>query len=109
MLRIYGASDDLVEIEGHFEEEIDCYDSAVVITVGWPEASPGENARGLRVYIRYAPDWAKTGVWPVAVAPLDDDAEIPWPVSVTLGGRGYSSELTIDCPDDVPVSWKKIR
>lgn len=108
-LVIYGASDDLVEIEGHFEEEVDCYDRAVRVTVGWPEASAGEDSRGVHVLMRYAPKWVETGVWTAEISPLDEDVEIPWPVTVKLGGRGYTAEVHIDCPEDVPVTFKKLK
>lgn len=108
-LKIYGASDDLVEIEGHFTEEVDCYDKNVLITVGWPEASAGEESRGLQILMKYAPKWTDSGVWSAELAPLDEDVKIPWPVSVKLGERGYTVEVIIDCPDDVPVTFKKIK
>lgn len=108
-LRIYGASDDLVEIEGHFAEEVDCYDRSVLITVGWPEANAGRDSQGVYVLMRYAPKWVKTGVWTAEISPLDEDVEIPWPVTVSLGGRGYTAEVVIDCPDNVPVTFKKLN
>lgn len=109
MLKIYGASDDLVEIEGHVEDEIDCYNTSVVVTVGWKEAAPGRDAQGLHVKMTFAPKWTETGVWTAELSPLDEDVEIPWPVYVKLGGRGYSAEVLIDCPDDVPVTWKEVQ
>lgn len=107
-LKIYGASDDLVEIEGHFSEEIDCYEKDVLITVGWPEAAAGKNSQGVFVVMRYAPSWVKSGVWTAEISPFDEDVEIPWTITVGLGGRGYSAEVSIDCPDDVPVKFKKL-
>jgi len=108
VLKIYGASDDLVEIEGHFSEEVDCYDQNVLITVGWTEASAGKDSQGVHVLMRYAPKWVNAGVWTAEVSPIDEDVEIPWPVTVKLSERGYSAEVSILCPDDVPVSFKKL-
>ncbi len=48
---------------------------------------------------------ARAEVWSIGVEPFDDDVQIPqWPISVALGGRGYSAELTIDAPDGVELS-----
>lgn len=110
MLKISGASDDIVCLDGHgIDDEVDCYDRNVLITVGWPEAAEGRDSQGLYVLMRYAPSWHPEGVWTAEVAPLDEDVEIPWPVTVTLGGRGYSAEVEIDLPEGVPVTWKKIQ
>lgn len=109
MLKIYGASDDLVEIEGPGGDEIDCYNSGVEITVGYPEAAPGRDAQGVKVIMRYAPKWTDAAVWTAEVFPIDEDVDIPWPVSVSLAERGYSAQVLIDCPEDTPVKWRKVR
>lgn len=108
MLKIYGASDDLVELEGCVEDEIGCYDKWVEITVGYTEAEPGRDTQGVKVIMRYAPKWADAGVWTAEVFPLDEGVEIPWPVKIELSERKYSAQVVIDCPDGTPVKWKKI-
>lgn len=108
MLKIYGASDDLVEIEGHVTDEIGCYDKNVLLTIGWPNEETPQMGRGLYVLMRYSPPHFNHGCWTAELSPLEEEAEIPWPVSIKLGRRGYTVEINIECPDDVPVSWKKI-
>lgn len=109
MLKIYGASDDLVEIEGSIEDEINCYDASVEFTVGYPEPAPGRNIQGVKIIMRYAPKWANAGVWTAEIFPIDEDIDIPWPVSITLSERGYSAQVLVDCPIDTPVKWRKIK
>ena len=101
MIRIYGVSDDLVEIEGDVEEEIGCYDKAVTLEVGGAKG-------GLRVVAEYAPRHASSdvGVWRLGVEPIDEDVPIPWPVRVELAERGYSPVINIDCPPGTPVQRK---
>jgi len=101
MLRIYGASDDLVEIEGIVSDELGAYERARTITVG-------DTSGGVVVRVEYAVA-NRAGVWSVAFEPIDEDVPIPWPISVKLNairdGRGYSTEASIDCPAGTPVSW----
>ena len=105
MLKIYGASDDLVEIEGPGGDEVDCYDSSVLITIGWPEAQAGKDAKGLVVRMRYgSPGFG--GTWSAEVGQIDEDFPIPWPVRIEVAERPYSALVIVDCPDDTPVSWK---
>ncbi len=97
-LKFYGASDDLFECEGTIggePDEIATVDGAVVI-----EAMGGV---GLQVTARY--DGAhENGVWAIGITPLDEDIPLPcWPMEWKLGGRGYSTELTITVPDDAVV------
>lgn len=100
-LNIYGASDDLVEIEGHVTEEIGCFQRPVKLEIGTRETG------GLRVIAVYAPKGSKYGVWRLSVEPLDEDIVVPWPVSVET--KGYSCVIRIHCPDDVPVFRKGKR
>jgi hypothetical protein len=100
MIRIYGCSDDLVEIEsepkGTHTDEIGAYDKPRTITIA-AKGGPG----GLRVIAEYAPGDA--AVWRMSVEPLDEDVIIPWPVAVKLGGRGYSCEVAIHCAEETVV------
>ena len=100
ILKFYGVSDDLFEIEGTpgrgKSEEPD-------------EREPGtveikdSKGSGLRVYCQYAV--TGNGCWMVGIAPMDEDVPIPdWSMKFTLGGRGYSAMLTLEAPDDAVVS-----
>jgi hypothetical protein len=78
-MRIYGASDDLIEIEqGTVTDEIyaDRDDRAVLLVGG-------------------------AAVWQVAVEPVDEGVAIPWPVRVEA--FGYTACVLIDCPQGTPV------
>lgn len=99
MLKIYGASDDLVELEGFIRDEVDCYDKPVQIKVGTDDS-------GLIITMRYG---VLGAVWSAELSQLDEDVPIPWPVTVVTQGRreddvGYSVAVCIDCPDDTPVA-----
>lgn len=100
MLKIYGASDDLVRLEGLISDEIGCYNQDVRIKVGTDDG-------GLRVTMRYGAQ--HSAVWSAEVAQIDEDIPIPWPVTVKTQGRrdddvGYSVAIVVDCPDDTPVA-----
>lgn len=108
MILICGCSDDLVEINGDFEDEISS-SHPVAIDVGWPEAAPGQNACGVRVVMEYAPS-SHGAVWVATIGQFDEGAEIPWPVTVknapargAPNPRSYSVVVQIDCPAGTPV------
>jgi hypothetical protein len=101
MLKLYGVSDDLVELYGAIEDEFANQD---VFVIGQCEATQGVSVHGVMVRMVYAPAWAGTAVWVAEVSPIEEDAPIPWTVTVTLGDRGYSAEVTIDCPPETPVT-----
>jgi hypothetical protein len=111
LYKIYGASDDLVEIE-HLDEagepipgagdEYNCDGANIVI--GNPEASEGKNAEGIRIGMRYA----KGGCWEARVAPIDED--VPCPYVVTVMVEKYSAVVLVLCPNGpAPISVKKVR
>ena len=81
-LTIYGASDDLIEVEGDVP--------------GCDEYS-GEKATfvvaGIRVHVRF------TGNWVVGVEPIDEDVP-PTATNMRLSihERGYSAQLDLDVP-----------
>ena len=103
MIKIYGASDDLVEIEGSIHgDEIDCYDKSVLITIGEPEASPGRDAHGLQIRMRHG----SLGSWSAEVGQIDDDYAIPWPVFLRVADHGYSVMVCVDAPADTPLRWE---
>ncbi len=117
MIRIYGASDDLVEIEGitggnsgdhHLELNAD--NAAIIL---------GDRMTGgVLIGIRYsdptlAPDREEgTGCWAVQISPLDEGVPIPWPITVrhrvapNYGDEEdsihYSAVAEIDAPADTP-------
>lgn len=112
MICIYGASDDLVEIEGHPDgDEVGCYEKDVFITIG--DTTGG----GLAVRMSYSPQLGKDvafGCWTAEIGQLDEDCPIPWPVTITTAKRhpndpeaGYSVKVAIDAPAGVTLRWFK--
>jgi hypothetical protein len=97
MLKIYGHSDDLVEIEGVHEDEIGCYDQSVILMVGTESA-------GVIVEMNYEND----GCWSAKLKRVGEGCPIPWNISIVPEQRldlseGYSIAVKIDCPAGVPV------
>lgn len=93
MLRIYGASDDCIEIEGDVEGELYAdRDGKAVLLVG-------EERAGLVVTVRYAPRDA--AVWQVGVEPVDEAVPMPWSARVEV--QGYTAVLVVECPPGTPV------
>ena len=98
-LRMYGASDDLVEaegIEGADEYGIYTHDT-------WPYVasfnviSQGE-AKGLRIHVLF------DGCWSFAVSADDSETLPSWPTRRTWGvPSSYSELLEIDVPDDATI------
>lgn len=114
MIRIYGASDDLVEIEGHPSgDEVGCYDRDVFIVLGNAETG------GVAVRMSYAPQLGKGvafGCWTAEIGQLDEDVAIPWPITLTTAKRnpkapecGYSVCVNIDAPADVPLVYSAVK
>ena len=95
-LTIYGASDDLVEIEGHVSGAIGCYDRPIMLKVG------DNDSGGLILTMEYLD---ATGCWAARVERIGEGIVIPWPAIVRSGGPGhlYTVVVDIDCPDDEPV------
>lgn len=93
-LKFYGASDDLFEIEGTVGNEPDERGPGTV------EVVDEETGEGLLVTASYV----LRGCWTIGITPLDEDVNIPdWNYKISLGGRGYTTELTMDVPDSVVV------
>lgn len=104
MIRIYGASDDLVEVEADGPDRGDEYDAGaggVCLLVGTEDA-------GVRVHMIYG----ARGTWKATIDLVDDQKPIPWPVRVEnapVNGTNegpYSVMACIDCPIGTP--WKKV-
>lgn len=99
MLTIYGASDDLVEVEGHLVDEYPVDDNNSV-TLHLADASGNG---GCKITMTYN---GRTGCWDATIGLLGEGIQIPWPVTVRhKPGRDdfYSVFVDIDCPDDVAV------
>lgn len=91
----YGASDDLVEVEGVLGgDEFGVYQSGNGRYHG-SFLLGGE----MRVHAIY------DGTWSFAVGQVDEAVPLPdWPVRLKWpGGRGYSTRLEIDVPEGVKV------
>lgn len=87
-VEFYGASDDLVEVEGDFREEYNVYgDGPSTFVVG-----------GLvRVYAIYG----RGGTWAFGVGQVDEDVPIPadWKISLSQDpDTAYSVRLAIEAP-----------
>lgn len=106
MIRIYGASDDLVELEedGRPLEEVGCYGCEVLLLIGDDEPLPGDvRAEGVLVSIHHGPFG-----WMVGVASVDDEsAKAPW--ALRLDHEHYSPAIEVDCPRGTKVRGKKRR
>jgi hypothetical protein len=88
-----GDIDDPVEsVVCDTEDEIGCCDESVILTVGTDDA-------GVVVEMIY------TGVWVAKIHQLDEDTQIPWPI--TVGSEGYSAIVSVDCPNGTPVKIMK--
>ena len=120
MIRIYGASDDLVEISGIIggnsgDDHLELNANNAVIILG------DKVIGGVLIGIRYsdptlAPDRDEgAGCWAVQISPLDEGVPIPWPVTIrhrveahwsartgTTDRVLYSAVAEIDAPADTP-------
>lgn len=94
MLKFYGASDDLVEIDGDIREEIGCYEKPVRFRLG-------DVRGGCFVIMQYAVDDDSDGVWRGSVEQITEDTPIPWPI--TIGVENYSVTVNVDCPAATPI------
>lgn len=95
---ISGASDDLVEIDGRVNDEVQHYGPGPAI--GRIEAPDGA---GLLVVVQYVGE----GTWSVGVAPLDEGFPIPpWKIEVgNAADCSYSAALTVWAPADATLKW----
>lgn len=113
MIRIYGASDDYVCIEGPSLTlgEKDWHDEVNpgrMITIGTPE-------RGMYVTFRYAVNKKSGAVWRGCVEQLEEGIPM-FPLTVVEaepGGfpdpKSYSVMFVIDCPNDTPINAGKTQ
>ena len=101
MIKIYGHSDDCLEIEaGKKTDEVECYDGGVVVEVH------RKTGGGLRVVAQYAP--GGHGVWRFGVEMIDEDfPALPARIEQVTG---YSLAIVIDAePGDVSITTKKLE
>ena len=96
MITIYGASDDLVEVEG-------CEGADEFCTDRWQGdlVAPGGTEQ-MRVHCWYGDD----GCWQVGVGQTIEDVQLPpWPITITQApamnpaNPGYSVLLSIGAPE----------
>jgi hypothetical protein len=99
MITIYGASDDLVEVEGCEGADEFCTDS-------WQADLVLDAANQMRVWCWYDID----GCWQVGVGQTDESVQFPaWPITITQApamnpaNPGYSVLLSIDAPEDTKL------
>jgi hypothetical protein len=98
-IRIYGASDDLLEIDGELPGcgEYDCWEKTAQVEVVSP------NGR-LLVVGGYGAAGQTVGGWWFSPLFDDEDARAPeWECRVDLQARPYSVVLEIDAPEDAVV------
>ncbi len=112
-LRFRGHSDDLACIDGNISDEIQSIGCNVRFTIGWPEASAGEPARGIMLTLVYAAGAKAT--WAAFVEQIDEGVLCPWLVSVCTPpddsgpGRPYSVDVVVKCPAGTPVLVERLR
>ncbi len=97
-LKFYGASDDLMEVEGGIREEWGCFGRPCILRVYSPKSDEGLLVIG---------EYGRTGVWAtwmLGAAQLDEGVEIPdWDIRV-CNSHAYSCCLEIECPDDCVIT-----
>lgn len=88
-IEMYGASDDLVEVEGcKGADEFQHYKGI------WRGDLVAPDGDSLRVHIFY------DGCWHVSAGQVDEEINFPdWPMSFRQEAAGYSVVLTIEAPD----------
>jgi len=98
-IAVYGASDDIVVIEGDVADEVA---PGKLITVG-------DENRGLRVRFTYAPSKKSGAVWRGSIEQIDegvpmfDIAVAPAAPNGFPNPQSYSVMFTIQCPPGTPV------
>lgn len=100
-LKIYGASDDLVKVEGHFQEEYDVTGDQQATF----EVRERDGAGGCWVRLTYSEmtDDGEGG-WSAHVGLLGEGRLIPWDITIGHHPRcAYSVRVTIDCPYMVTI------
>jgi hypothetical protein len=91
-IRIYGASDDLIEVEGcENADEFNSYEKGPAVWRGDLRAPNGEVMRAHAVF---------DGCWSVALGQADEEPMPTWPISIQQHRSiTYSVMAEIDAPD----------
>ena len=99
-MKMYGSSDDLVEIEDvHGGDKFNCY-----ALVGTDDIIVASFILGGRMRIRALYD----GCWSFAVGQVTEEIPLPaWPMTIT--SEGYSAVLTITVPDDAAIFRELVK
>ena len=131
MLKIYGSSDDLVELVGVANKVKTCprcghdIDEPVECSVGDGDDEVDTGGKNLAIIVgdmehggvvvrmRYEHS-VTSGCWSAELAQMGEGVPIPWPVLVatTLSagadeGSPYSVMVKVDAPHGTPVRWEK--
>lgn len=96
MIRIYGHSDDCLEVEGDFrgENEYNSFLKPISVVV-----HDFTFATSVVVTGEYG---KRSGVWSISVEPIDEDKPMP-NMSIGMAKNGYSPMLMIDCSENTLV------
>lgn len=93
-ITIYGASDDLIEIEGKVRG---CDE--------YPSDEAAFEVAGLGITVTFA----QGGTWHISVGPLDEDIPVQAENMVlSVHERGYSMQLDMDIPEGAYITRKAI-
>jgi hypothetical protein len=101
MIRIFGYSDDLLEIDGKFigENEYGAYDKPVTIAVRDPDNKTV-------VFVTGEYGRSEGGVWSIMVSQEDEDIPLP-NMRIENHKSGYSPSLIIECSEKSTVELVK--
>ena len=74
----YGHCDDLIEIEGLGNDEIDCYECSDThhFDVVVEDSQTQRVSAGSRVRVIYSPSFGTSGCWAIVVSPIDEDVPL---------------------------------
>ena len=93
MITVYGYSDDLIELEGDIEDELDSYDL--------PMGSLLLFSDGTLLKVTYS------DVWTIDVVEKGPNSNVSKIAAVSPEDQEYSDRVTIDPLDDTIITWVK--
>ena len=96
MLRMYGASDDLIQFEGAVDAELETHAELHVLV--------GTEQDGLIVSFEYDYPFIPLAGWTAKLTQTRETGLFPW--AVRGGTKGHSVLIEIDCPAGTPVLVK---
>lgn len=89
LIYVYGASDDLVEIEG-------CKGADEFNTDKFRGDLIAPNGESMRIHVAYG----GSGTWHIGAGQVDPDIAFPeWPMALSQHESGYSVQLTLEAPE----------